>query len=79
MILEKFFENISVQIIGKKDLYIIVGASIVCGVAVPLILTSGLSLVGFGSAGVKAKSVAAIIHSGIGNVAGGSLFSSKNL
>ena len=79
MILEKNFENISVQIIGKKDLYIIVGASIVCGVAVPLILTSGLSLVGFGSAGVKAGSVAAVIQSGIGNVPAGSLFSSKNL
>ena len=50
-----------------------------CGVAGPLIVTNGLSLVGFGSAGVKAKSVAAVIHSLIGDVAAGSLFSSKNL
>ena len=71
--------NISVQIIGKKDLYIIGGAIIVCGVAGPLIVTSGLSLVGFGAAGVKAGSLAAGIHSGIGNVVAGSIFSSKNL
>ena len=59
------------------------GAIIVCGVAGllagPLIVTNGLSLVGFGSAGVKAGSVAAVIQSVIGNVAAGSLFSSKNL
>ena len=79
MILEKNFENIFVQIIGKKDLYIIGGAIVVFGVAGPLIVTNGLSWVGFGSAGVKAKSVAAIIQSGIGNVPAGSLFSSKNL
>jgi len=60
---------------GKKDLYIIGGAIIVCGVAGPLIVTNGLSMVGFGSAGVKAGSVAAVIQSGIGNVPAGSLFS----
>ena len=55
------------------------GAAIVGAVAGPLIVTSGLSWVGFGAAGVKASSLAAVIHSGYGNVVAGSFFSSKNL
>ena len=65
------------KIIGTQDMYrwaTIGGAAIVCAVAGPLIVTSGLSLVGFGAAGVKAGSLAAGIHSGIRNVLAGSFF-----
>ena len=48
----------------------IVGASI----AGPLVITGGLTLAGFGAAGVGAGTLAASIQSGIGNVVAGSLF-----
>ena len=66
------------KIIGKR-LATIGGTVIVCAVAGPPIVTSGLCFVGFGATGVKAGSLAAGIHSGIGNVLAGSFFSSKNL
>ena len=50
------------------------GATIACALAGPLIVTGGLAVAGFGTAGVAAGSLAAGIQSGIGNVVAGSLF-----
>ncbi|KAK0480317.1 adaptin N terminal region-domain-containing protein [Armillaria novae-zelandiae] len=52
-----------------------IGASVVAGVVLtPVIVPAALGIVGFGAAGPVAGTLAAVIQSGIGNVAAGSAF-----
>nr|GAT54527.1 predicted protein [Mycena chlorophos] len=51
-----------------------VGITVVATVAAPLVLVGVIQAIGFGSGGVVAGSIAATLHSAIGNVAAGSLF-----
>ena len=53
-----------------------IGATV--GVTVPLVATVALGVAGFSAVGVVANSVAAATQASIGNVAAGSLFSSKS-
>ena len=58
----------------KEDLSETEKAIIIRGITIPLIPAVLLKVVGFGSAGVKSGSLAALIQSYIGNVSAGSTF-----
>ena len=57
-----------------------IGVAIVAtvGVTAPVVATVALGMAGFSAVGVVANSVAAATQASIGNVAAGSLFSSKS-